>query len=295
MRQLKVREMLSRKSNVKILRGKNFFKDDLPIFINREEESFDTVIHAHDFWEIAYISEGRGVHLSGGSTTKVSKGDLFMIPIGVSHVFRPNSLDEKEPLIVYNCIIALEELKNFLQSYPGGKELEDLLKLKEWKRYHDKSGRFFDLFQRMHFEYLANLSGREAKIFNGLMELLLFFYCEENRTYNESTKTENYIQKVFSIIHSDYHLPLRVKDMAAKMGIGERQFQRIFHLQTNMTFKDYLQGVRINNASRLLVNTNRKVIDIASAVGYQDLQYFNKLFKEKTGMSPSEYRRQMKP
>jgi AraC family transcriptional regulator, L-rhamnose operon transcriptional activator RhaR len=287
--------MLSKKSNVKILRGKNFFKDDLPIFINREEESFDTVIHAHDFWEIAYISEGRGVHLSGGSTTKVSKGDLFMIPIGVSHVFRPNSLDEKEPLIVYNCIIALEELKNFLQSYPGGKELEDLLKLKEWKRYHDKSGRFFDLFQRMHFEYLANLSGREAKIYNGLMELLIFFYCEENRTYTESTKTENYIQKVFSIIHSDYHLPLRVKDMAAKMGIGERQFQRIFHLQTNMTFKDYLQGVRINNASRLLVNTNRKVIDIASAVGYQDLQYFNKLFKEKTGMSPSEYRRQMKP
>jgi AraC family transcriptional regulator, L-rhamnose operon transcriptional activator RhaR len=287
--------MLSKKSNVKILRGKNFFKDDLPIFINREEESFDTVIHAHDFWEIAYISEGRGVHLSGGSTTKVSKGDLFMIPIGVSHVFRPNSLDEKEPLIVYNCIIALEELKNFLQSYPGGKELEDLLKLKEWKRFHDKSGRFFDLFQRMHFEYLANLSGRKAKIFNGLMELLIFFYCEENRTYNESTKTENYIQKVFSIIHSDYHLPLRVKDMAAKMGIGERQFQRIFHLQTNMTFKDYLQGVRINNASRLLVNTNRKVIDIASDVGYQDLQYFNKLFKEKTGMSPSEYRRQMTP
>jgi AraC family transcriptional regulator, L-rhamnose operon transcriptional activator RhaR len=287
--------MLSNKSNVKILRGKNFFKDDLPIFINREEESFDTVIHSHDFWEIAYISEGRGLHLSGGSTTKVSKGDLFMIPIGVFHVFRPSSLDEKEPLIVYNCIIAMEKLKSFLQSYPGGKELGNLLKLKEWKHYHDKSGRFFDLFQQMHFEYLANLPGREAKIYNGLMELLLFFYCEEYRTYNESTKTENYMQEVLAIIHSDYHHPLRVKDMAAKMGIGERQFQRIFHMQTNMTFKDYLQGVRINNASRLLVNTNRKVIDIAASVGYQDLQYFNKLFKEKTGMSPSEYRRQMKP
>jgi AraC family transcriptional regulator, L-rhamnose operon transcriptional activator RhaR len=287
--------MLSKKSNVEILRGKNFFKDDLPIFINREEESFDTVIHSHDFWEIAYISEGRGLHLSGGSTTKVSKGDLFMIPIGVFHVFRPSSLDEKEPLIVYNCIIAMEKLKSFLQSYPGGKELGNLLKLKEWKHYHDKSGRFFDLFQQMHFEYLANLPGREAKIYNGLMELLLFFYCEEYRTYNESTKTENYMQEVLAIIHSDYHHPLRVKDMAAKMGIGERQFQRIFHMQTNMTFKDYLQGVRINNASRLLVNTNRKVIDIAASVGYQDLQYFNKLFKEKNGMSPSEYRRQMTP
>ncbi|MBT2757822.1 helix-turn-helix transcriptional regulator [Mesobacillus foraminis] len=287
--------MQSKRSEAKILRGKNFFKDEMPIFINREEESFDTVIHSHDFWEIAYISEGRGVHLSGESTTKVSKGDLFMIPIGVSHVFRPNSIGEREPLIVYNCIIALEDLKNFLQSYPGGKELEDLLKIKEWKRYHDKSGRFFDLFQRMHFEYLANLSGREAKIYNGLMELLIFFYCEENRTYNESTKTENYIQEVLSIILSDYNLPLRVKDMASKMGIGERQFQRIFHMQTNMTFKDYLQGVRINNASRLLVNTHRKVIDIASSVGYQDLQYFNKLFKEKTGMSPSEYRRRMRP
>jgi AraC family transcriptional regulator, L-rhamnose operon transcriptional activator RhaR len=287
--------MLSKKSNVEILRGKNFFKDDLPIFINREEESFDTVIHSHDFWEIAYISEGRGLHLSGGSTTKVSKGDLFMIPIGVFHVFRPSSLDEKEPLIVYNCIIAMEKLKSFLQSYPGGKELGNLLKLKEWKHYHDKSGRFFDLFQQMHFEYLANLPGREAKIYNGLMELLLFFYFEEYRTYNESTKTENYMQEVLAIIHSDYHHPLRVKDMAAKMGIGERQFQRIFHMQTNMTFKDYLQGVRINNASRLLVNTNRKVIDIAASVGYRDLQYFNKLFKEKNGMSPSEYRRQMNP
>jgi AraC family transcriptional regulator, L-rhamnose operon transcriptional activator RhaR len=277
-------------SYVEILRGKNFFRGGLPIFINREEESFDTVLHSHDFWEIAYVSEGRGEHLSGGSTVKVSKGDLFLIPIGVSHVFRPSYMDAKEPLIVYNCIIAWEDLTQFLRTFPGGNELENLLDLKEWKRYQDKTGRYFELFQRMHFEYLANLSGREASLYSGLMELLLFIHSEETRTYDESTKTTDYIQEVLSIIHSDYHLPLRVKDLASKMGVGERQFQRIFYLQTNVTFKDYLQGVRIHNASRLLATTNRKVIDIASSVGYHDLQFFNKLFREKVGMSPREYR-----
>ena len=287
-----MRYLVTVKNSVKIFRGKNYFNNGFPICINRIEESFDTSVHSHDFWEMTYISEGQGNHISGDNVIKVSKGDLFMVPLGVTHVFRPDSFGSKTPLVVYNFIIAMEELKNFLRSYPGGKELETLLKIKEWKRYHDDSGRYYDLFQRMHFEFSANLPGREARLYHGLMELLLFFYDEETSTYKESTKTANYLQEVLSTMHSDYYLPLRVKDMALKMGVGERQFQRIFQMQTNMTFKEYLQGIRMNQACRLLTYTNRKVIDIAASVGYHDLPYFNKLFKEKIGMSPREYRNQ---
>ncbi|MCI2255762.1 AraC family transcriptional regulator [Domibacillus sp. PGB-M46] len=275
---------------MRIFRGENYFRNGLPICVNRVEESFDTSMHFHDFWEMTYIAEGQGTHHSGDEIMPVSKGNLFMVPLGVSHVFRPMSLNSKEPLIVYNFLVDVKELKKFIHSFPGGNELESLLNCKEFKRYHDNSGKYYDLFQQMHYEFSADLPGKEARLYNGLMELLLFFYSSESRTYNESTQTAAYIQKVLAIMHADYHQPLRVKDLALVAGIGERQFQRIFYMQTNMTFKQYLQGIRMNHACRLLMQTDRKVTDIANSVGYHDIPYFNKLFKEKTGMSPREYR-----
>lgn len=276
--------------NIKTFLGENYFVHNFPICITRSVESFDTNMHFHDFLEICYVGEGKGIHISEGNIDKVSKGDLFMVPLGVSHVFRPISTDTKEPLIIYNFIINIEAVRGFLRHYPGGNEVSMLFNLKEWKRYHDNNGEYYELFQRMHYEYSSNLPGREATLYNGLMQLLLFFYYRETRLYSESTKTVVHMQKALEFIHSNYKEPIQVKDLASIVGVGERQFQRLFLTQTGMNFKDYLQGVRITEACRLLIQSDRKVVDIASAVGYNDLPFFNKLFKQKTGFSPREYR-----
>jgi YesN/AraC family two-component response regulator len=62
----------------------------------------------------------------------------------------------------------------------------------------------------------------------------------------------------------------------------------------NMTFSSYLQKVRINNACRLLANTNNKIEEIAHFVGYSDTKFFNSIFKKVLGSTPREYRNKIK-
>lgn len=72
--------------------------------------------------------------------------------------------------------------------------------------------------------------------------------------------------------------------------INPQYLSRLFKKETNMTFTEYLNWVRIDNAKKLLLNTNEKILTISLKMGYNSPTYFNRIFKKNTGMSPSEYR-----
>ena len=58
-----------------------------------------------------------------------------------------------------------------------------------------------------------------------------------------------------------------------------------------MTFQEYVQSIRIQESYRLLINTSKKVLDIAMSVGYSDVRFFYDIFKKQTGMTPTQYRK----
>lgn len=57
-----------------------------------------------------------------------------------------------------------------------------------------------------------------------------------------------------------------------------------------MSFLEYVTKFRIDKAKYYLVHTNKKIYEIAGHVGYMTSQYFSKIFKQQTGMTPAEYR-----
>lgn len=78
--------------------------------------------------------------------------------------------------------------------------------------------------------------------------------------------------------------------LAAKAGMSSRTFSRRFKAATGETPIIYLQRVRINAARHLIENDLKTVWEISRSVGYEDLSFFNQLFKRYTGLSPSVYR-----
>lgn len=66
--------------------------------------------------------------------------------------------------------------------------------------------------------------------------------------------------------------------------------QRLFKNHTEQTFNQYLQNLRIRKSCEALRSTQQKISVIASAVGFKDTDYFNKLFKRIMGRSPKAYR-----
>lgn len=78
-----------------------------------------------------------------------------------------------------------------------------------------------------------------------------------------------------------------------EMGLSQRRIVEIFKNVYGMTPKAYADMLKLEEAKRLLSETDHKVIDIAAAVGFGGLSTFNRIFKEQTGCSPIMYRRSL--
>ncbi|MBM7568863.1 AraC family transcriptional regulator [Paenibacillus sacheonensis] len=272
--------------------GETFFDPALPVYVNRVAENYELTEHRHDFLEISFVGEGAGTHHIGEEGFPVAQGDIFFLPVGVSHVFRPSAAAPKHPLIVYNCVIAPEAALRLVGAVPGGAVLRPLLESQQYRRFRDSNGDFHWMFQRLHDEYQTDRPGREAALYQGVLGLLLYLFRMDSRSdaSGAAVLVPDGVEAVIAAVHGRFEQELPAKQMAAIAGVGERQLHRMFKKHAGMPLKAYHQNVRIREACRLLRDTDRKISDIASAVGYQDITYFNELFKRKNGVSPREYR-----
>ncbi|MDR4466877.1 MAG: helix-turn-helix transcriptional regulator [Nitrospira sp.] len=86
-----------------------------------------------------------------------------------------------------------------------------------------------------------------------------------------------------------------IQDIVGKARIPERTLKRRFKAATGITFIEYVQNLRIEEAKRLLETTGINAEEIGPAVGYEDYSFFHRLFKRLTGLTPARYRRMFKP
>lgn len=77
--------------------------------------------------------------------------------------------------------------------------------------------------------------------------------------------------------------------------IPERTLKRRFKAASGVTFIEYIQNLRVEEAKRLLESGQKPVDEISADVGYEDVSFFRGLFKRLTGLTPSQYRRMFQP
>ena len=94
-----------------------------------------------------------------------------------------------------------------------------------------------------------------------------------------------------SYIYHNYNQPLKCKEVSRTVGISESDLNRILLYQVEKNFLDFLNEVRINNACNLLIETDKTILDIAMAVGYNNDRTFTRNFLSRKVMLPSEYRK----
>ncbi len=104
------------------------------------------------------------------------------------------------------------------------------------------------------------------------------------------TKRHWLIDKILKYIDSNYASPLSMRDVAANFYLNPSYFCKLFKEETGVTFTTYLMNKRVENAKSLMSETSMKLYDVASAVGYTNVQYFSTVFKEVEGITPSQFR-----
>jgi YesN/AraC family two-component response regulator len=91
-------------------------------------------------------------------------------------------------------------------------------------------------------------------------------------------------------IKNNYNSKLNLKMVSDYVGLSESHFSSMFAKSTGMTFINYLNSFRIEKAKQLMTTTNLKIYEIASSVGYANVEHFSRVFKRVAGQSPNHFK-----
>jgi len=99
------------------------------------------------------------------------------------------------------------------------------------------------------------------------------------------------IRQAKQYIRQHFKSPLTLEQVSGAVGFSPAYFSTLFKKETGGNFVEYLTGVRMDEAKRLLRETDLSVSSVCEQAGYSDLKYFAKNFKKYTGLKPNQYRK----
>lgn len=102
------------------------------------------------------------------------------------------------------------------------------------------------------------------------------------------------VQQCLDFIDERYAHDISLESTAERFGLSPGYFSQYFKNKLNINFTAYLTQVRLSKAKTFLERENKRIYQVAEAVGYSDVKYFNRVFKKEFGMTPEEYRKTLR-
>ena len=112
--------------------------------------------------------------------------------------------------------------------------------------------------------------------------------------YSKSRTHAKDFDEAVQYFHKNYHTEININEYATAHHMSVSWFIRGFKEYTDSTPTQYILSLRISNAQILLETTDYNITEIAEIVGYENPLYFSRLFKKQVGVSPSDFRKQLR-
>ena len=254
--------------------------------------------HTHDYVEVVYMCEGETTHVVNGTELRLKHGELLFMNQNATHeVFRAEEGD-----IAVNFIVLPAYFSTILPAF--GEEETPLRRFLVDCLCSGSAGG----------EYLHFRVSEEAPIQN-LVENLLYTLLQDTpnkRKISQLTMTLLFLQLVAQADHletgdAEKAVVLRVlayieshyangslTELSGMVHHDLYWLSREIKHRTGKTYTQLVQEKRLAQAAFLLRTTERKVDEIAGAVGYENMGYFHRIFREAYGISPRNYRMQIR-
>ena len=242
-------------------------------------------LEIHSFYELYYLVSGERKYFIEDTIYKVEEGDVVFVPPNIIH----RSLGEGDGrysrvlVDIPTNVFESEMLSEFESAFNGY-----ILKIPPKRR------KFFEqILEKMEYEYNRNDSYSKYLINNAVNELLVFLLRVNKGTEFQPSgiESDRLISRAAQYIRQNFELPLTLDDVADEINMSRTYFSKLFKKKTGFGFSDYLAGVRITEAARLLTETDLDITSVATQCGYSDSSYFAAVFKKIKGVTPVKYRK----
>ena len=260
---------------------------------------FFTPFHFHRECQLTLILEGNGTRFIGDSVARFGAGDLVLIGSGLPHVFRndphyyqPNAGLQAKAISIF---FIPEFLGEEFWSHPENRFLS------AWLQTSNRGVVFHGETRRRAAEEMKRIEGMKPG-FPRLLALLDLLYrlfrSEEHQYLSEDSSGKptfrlsdsHKLHKVFEYVMNHFREEVRLDEVASLASMSTPAFSRYFRRQTRKTFTEFLLDIRMAEASKLLLETDASIGEIAFRCGFQNLSNFNRRFKAVKKSTPRDFR-----
>lgn len=114
---------------------------------------------------------------------------------------------------------------------------------------------------------------------------------QKNTFLNFKNKFHPIVYKVQQLLKSRIAEIVSVQELAREMNMSERNLNRLFKEHTSMGIAEYRNKIKLQEAEKLLLHSEKTIKEITQSLGYREPAYFNRIWKQKHGVSPGKYRK----
>lgn len=251
-------------------------------------------LHWHEDMELIYVKKGVGIVSIDLHTYEAKAGDIFIIAPGQLHSIEQSGQSSMEyENIIFQLGMLLSSTADSICDDLFTALLQHQITLPErldisCSDYH-KAASCLD-----QADALCDLRPPAYQLaVKGLLYQLFFFLFSQAEQAPSSPSDSRSLEKtklILKYLETHYSEKLTIQKMAEACGFSQSHFMKFFKQSTGTSFVSYLNNYRLSIASRLLLSTPSTVLEIAAETGFDNLSYFNRLFKQSYGMTPTQFR-----
>lgn len=267
----------------------------LPFAIGLFDRS-ENQMHWHHYWEILYQIEGKTRIKINNDDFCLHEGDVVVIGAEENHA--ASRLMGKHKLLVMQ--FEMSAIMPYIECISEDQYLTHVLFSNLGEKIHFRISEGRDIMQKLLWEIYQEYEGKEAgyeiQIQSYLLQMFAFFirrsYLSLPEVPEERRKALKKIEHSVLYIEKNFNGSITLADAAAVSSISVYNFCRTFKKATGRTFVEFLNYIRLKEAAKLLLTTDRSISEIAFDTGFSSVSYFNKVFKKNYGYPPFLYRKE---
>ena len=235
--------------------------------------------HDHSAVEILLTMEGAVTYTVDDMVYQVRKGEVLIVPPDTPHSL---SMEEGSSRYLFlfepDAVMTMRDIKS-MAMYGSDAHV----------RIRELLLRTRDAYEKQDLMWNTVCYSSILRIYATLGQRYLSGIRPRTED-NQRNMDSEVITAVMTYINNHYREELSLEDVAQFAGFSRYYFSRSFKRQTGYSFKDYLCQKRLQVAMDLLIRTNRSMRDVAIDSGFGSVATFNRVFREKKGCTPTQYR-----
>jgi AraC-like DNA-binding protein len=260
---------------------------------SRSKSAFDFPLHTHEEIELNFIMNAKGARrIVGDHIGEIDELELVLVGSNLPHVWQTHKCESreiKEVTIQFHKDLLDEKFLKRNQLSFICNMLERAAQGISFSRQtiEQLAPRLQVLNQKHGFDSVLELLSilHDLSISRNMQMLSNASFINANLPHHSRR-----IRVAVDYMKLNFHKPVKLTEVARLANMTEVSFSRFFKTRTGITFIDSLLELRLGHASRLLIDTNQSISEIAYSCGFNNLSNFNRIFKKKKGCTPQEFR-----